>query len=218
MTTSPSVQKAKIFKEDDPSIFVLCHFNPKDFTLIRKVKWNESVNIGGDAAEVAFAGGEAQDLTIPFLFDTTSTGEDVRISYAGLLAMTEISPSGLPLIGSGKSEPPRCQFIWGKFLSFTAVISQIEQNFKLFDPYGTPLRAEVKVSFTQVHTKTKGQNPTSRSEVRRVWVVQEGQTIDWIAFQEYGDTAYWRHIAQANNLIDAKTLHPGQVLKLLPLP
>jgi len=49
-------------------------------------------------------------------------------------------------------------------------------------------------------------------------VVGAGETIDWIAFQEYGDPAEWRHIATTNNLLNAKDLTPGSVLKITPLP
>jgi nucleoid-associated protein YgaU len=42
--------------------------------------------------------------------------------------------------------------------------------------------------------------------------------LDWIAYQEYGAPAYWRHIAETNNLDDPKALYPGQILKLVPLP
>jgi nucleoid-associated protein YgaU len=49
-------------------------------------------------------------------------------------------------------------------------------------------------------------------------VVTEGQTIDLIAHQEYGDPSAWRHIAKANGLTAPRNLKPGQVLRLPPLP
>jgi nucleoid-associated protein YgaU len=48
--------------------------------------------------------------------------------------------------------------------------------------------------------------------------VVEGQTLDWIAYQEYGSPAAWRHIAETNSLDDPMNLTPGQILKLTPLP
>ena len=49
-------------------------------------------------------------------------------------------------------------------------------------------------------------------------MVEEGQRLDWIAYQEYGDAARWRYIAESNNLDDPDVLQPGQILKLIPLP
>jgi nucleoid-associated protein YgaU len=109
-------------------------------------------------------------------------------------------------------------FQWGSFLSYKGVISQIAQNFTLFKTDGTPLRASVDVTFSETGEQQKKQNPTTRTEARKIWVVHEGQTLDWIAYQEYGDPACWRHIAETNNLPNPRDLRPGQVLKLTPLP
>ena len=46
--------------------------------------------------------------------------------------------------------------------------------------------------------------------------VNEGDTIDWIAFEEYGDSAMWRFIAETNNLDDPLRLKTGQVLVIAP--
>jgi nucleoid-associated protein YgaU len=48
--------------------------------------------------------------------------------------------------------------------------------------------------------------------------VHEGQSLDWIAYQEYGNPSCWRHIAEINDLDDPLNLQPGQVLKIVPLP
>ena len=45
-----------------------------------------------------------------------------------------------------------------------------------------------------------------------VYVVKPGDTLDWIAHGELGDSALWRHIADDNNLDDPNDLRPGQVL------
>lgn len=74
------------------------------------------------------------------------------------------------------------------------------------------------VTFSQVREEKKRQNPTSYTEPRKTWVVREGERLDWIAYQEYGDPGYWRHIAEANNLANPFDLQPGLVLQLTPLP
>ncbi len=217
MADRPSTLKARIVKVDDSTKFVVCQFNPQDFSITRKVKWNEKTDKGHDFSTVSFAGGEAQDLTIPLLFDTTDTGKDVRRKYKVLRELSGVDTSKKNLL-TRMSEPPRCRFEWGKLLSFTAVITQITQKFIMFKADGTPVRAEVSVTFKQTATTVKRQNPTSYSEARRIWVVREGERLDWIAYQEYGDAAHWHHIADTNDLANPRDLRPGQVLKLVPLP
>ena len=95
-------------------------------------------------------------------------------------------------------------------------------TYQFFKPDGTPLRAEASVSFEEQATEKEldkvWQNPTSRSEPRRTWIVREGERLDWIAYQEYGNPAFWRHIAQSNGIENPFDIAPGQILKLTPLP
>jgi phage tail protein X len=216
MADRPKVQKAEIIKADDPSIKVSCHFNPDEFTLKKTIKWNENPDIGGNASELRFGGGKSENLTITLLFDSTDTGNDVRKSYEKIFDMASVD-SQKKNSQTNLGEPPKCMFQWGKFLSFTAVIESIEQKFIMFKADGTPLRANVTVSFKEVNVEPTAQNPTSHSEARKTWIVREGETLDWIAYKEYGNSAQWRHIAEANGLIDDRDLIPGQILRLTPL-
>jgi nucleoid-associated protein YgaU len=210
-------QKAEIFRVDDPSKKVSCQFNPKDFSISKSVKWVYQTADGKNVGNPEFAGGEAQDLTVELMFDSTDTGADVRAKYQELLKMAEIDTAKANT-KTRKGEPPECKFQWGSFLSFTGVIKTIGQNFILFKGDGTPLRARVKVTFSETAHATPGQNPTTRTESRKVWTVREGESLSWIAYKEYGDPACWRHIAETNNLDNPLELVPGTVLKLVPLP
>ncbi len=213
-------EKAGIFRLDkpnDPSMRLSCQFNPKDFSFSKTIDW-ESQNVKGkDVGEMEFAGGQPQVYTIKLLFDTSDKGQDVRKSYKALWQMATVDEKKKDS-KTQKSEPPECLFQWGKFLSPPGVITNINENFVLFKADGTPLRVWVTVTFKETAAKKKGQNPTTRAEPRKVWVVHEGETLAWIAYQEYGDPAQWRHIAETNNLDNPLEIQPGQVLKLTPLP
>ncbi len=215
MADRPNIQKAKIVNLNNQQA-VTCHFNPDTFSLDRTINWNMPTTTGADYPQPTFSGGQASDLTLTLLFDTTDKGTDVRDAYTTLVSMSKVDTSKKDA-KTGKSEPPKCRFEWGKFLTFEAVITKLGEKFLMFKADGTPVRAEVTVTLKQVAEPTRGQNPTSRTEPRKIWVVHEGQTLDWIAYQEYGDSAQWRHIAETNNLDDPLDLKPGQVLKLTPL-
>jgi nucleoid-associated protein YgaU len=215
--TRPQPAKAKIAKIDDENTAVVCHFNPNQVTVTRLLDWNEDTNIAGDVAKVTFAGGKADDLTMDFWFDTTDVGTDVRNAYSTLFTFATIDTATKDGV-TGAGEPPTCRFMWGTFLSFDAVITAIKETFVMFKRDGTPVRAKVAVTFKQIASMTTPQNPTTRTETKKVWVVHEGETLDWIAYREYGNPGHWRHIAEANNLDNPLQLRPGQVLKLVPLP
>ncbi len=208
--------RATISSEDGKKQ-VKCHFNPNEFEITGLVKWVERRSIGSDTPLMTFSGGEAEDMNIDLLFDTTDTGQDVRDTYRTLLELAQVDES-TKNPKTQKGEPPRCRFQWGRFLAFTAVIKKITQKFTYFKSDGTPLRAKVTVTLTEVGKQVARQNPTSYSEPRKIWIVHQGDRLDWIAYREYGDPAHWRHIAVTNGLLNPLDLQPGQILKLVPLP
>ncbi len=118
-------------------------------------------------------------------------------------------------VGS-KAAPPVCKFVWGNF-SFVAIMESVKVTYTMFRPDGTPIRAKAKIKMKQVEEESfyPPQNPTSRSAPRKVWVVQEGQRLDWIAHEEYGNPAMWRYLAEINRLDNPMKLRPGQILNLI---
>lgn len=210
--------KAQFVNLANESKKVICHFNPDSVNIDKQVIWKRRPNIGDDVSPPIFAGGEPLTLTLQgLLFDTTDTGSDVRDTYKMLTELAMIDKT-VKDAKTNQSAPPSCRFQWGSFLSFKAVVESVNQTFTLFKPDGTPLRAKVTVKIRQVPDPAAPQNPTSRSEARKIWVVEEGQRLDWIAAREYGESAQWRYIAETNNLDNPLDLHSGQVLKLTPLP
>jgi hypothetical protein len=223
--------KAMIVSVDPPFLTIPCQFNPSEIRFSKGANWNDGTTQGeGDATpslakrnvpKSFFKHGQAPRLSMSLFFDTSETGRmDVRYYTDMLVALTLINP--LTKV-SGEERPSLVKFIWGMFsasltMSFTGYIPSVDLTFSLFLPDGTPVRAEAEIELIAVSSMLPFQNPTSRSEARQMWVVTEGQTLDWIAYQTYGDPAQWRHIADANGLLDPRNLKPGQVLKLTPLP
>lgn len=199
---------------------ISCMFNPTDYSFSKSVSWAQAADRGANTPVLEFTGGEAAVLTLKLFFDTSDTGEDVRSKYTNALwdlAMVnkaKIDPA------TGKGRPPNCSFEWGNSWSFEAVVTQISTNFTMFLEDGTPTRATVDVTLKQVKDPGKfpAQNPTSGGVAgHKRHVVQQRETLDYIAAQEYGDAHHWRHIAEANGIDDPMRLAPGTVLALPPL-
>jgi nucleoid-associated protein YgaU len=114
--------------------------------------------------------------------------------------------------------PPRIRFIWGLGLSFRGIIDSIQQKFTLFTPAGIPVRATATLSIKEYKTleeQLKELNLQSADHTKRR-VVRRGDTLDRIAFEEYGDARKWRPIADKNaDLVpDPRRLTPGIELEI----
>jgi hypothetical protein len=219
-------QKARITNLDDTSLinWIEVSFNPQTIDYTACPEYDHVLTAGAPKGSRSnYAGMPPAKLSMELLFDTTMTGDNVTKKYIEFLIKLTVPIEKRGKNGKKKMQPPTCKFTWGKFtkaesLSFVSVLTELSVKYYYFLPDGTPVRASTNVTFQPPDELVGAQNPTSRSEARRVWRVVEGQTLDWIAFQEYGDTAAWRHIAQVNQLQNPRDLKPGTILKLVPLP
>jgi nucleoid-associated protein YgaU len=209
---------------------VTCMFNPKEYTFAKQNKWEEKTAKGKSVSHLEFGGGAPANMKIQLFFDTTesrtgvglsvSAGDDVRKHTKGLWEMMKISDKNINP-ATKKGEPPHVRFEWGELWSFEAVIDSISQKFTMFLADGTPVRATLDVSFRQV--KDEGQyprqNPTSGGNLDdRVRTVRQGEHLPLIAFEEYGDSRYWRFLADQNGVDDPLNLRAGTMLVIKPLP
>jgi LysM repeat protein len=199
---------------------VECMFNPKEFTIQKQNNWQRGKVQGKEVPQLEFSGGNASTLQMELFFDTYEDDKDVRDltnKIWGLMAVDE----SLKDRTTTRGRPPLCQFMWGPMKSFKAVITSISQKFTMFKSDGTPVRATLSVSFQEAEKADSYplQNPTSGGspgyKTRRV---KEGDALDWIAHEEYGDASLWRFIADTNNIDNPKILEPGQILSIAPLP
>jgi nucleoid-associated protein YgaU len=216
------MDKARIynFDKNKGTPVVECLFNPTEYTFSKSNTWNPEKMMGKDLPLATFGGGGPMTLSLSLLFDTymMDSQPDVRDYTEKVLNLMKVDPD-LKDTKSDHSRPPRVVFAWGKYFGFKAVITSITQRFTLFLPDGKPVRATLDVTFQQVESEGTypAQNPTSRAEVQKVRVVGPGETIDGIAFEEYGDSNRWKLIADHNQLDDPLRIRPGQKLAIPPL-
>ena len=225
-TTLGGLQAARIVEVKTDTSFkvtghgdsVYCMFNPFEYTVTKNNTFTEKKSANGGnspLAELSQAG--AQTLQLSLTFDTTNSGKDVTAETNKLWKFMRLKEeNGHPM---DKVTVPMVAFHWGVFY-FVSYITSMTQKFTLFTQKGTPVRANVNVTFTQyfdVDDYYPNQNPTSgNGELRRTWQVTAGDRLDLIADEVYKDATRWRVIADYNGLLDPANLRPGQIL-LIPI-
>jgi hypothetical protein len=213
------LQKAYILNNETHEQ-IPCLFNPTDYSFSKANTWSVQPLTGANVPPPQFGGGGNLKMSFELFFDTYKGAEaemaDVRTYTEKLLNLMKIDSSTVNADPNAqKGRPPICTFHWGDYWSFKGVIENISLKFTLFTSQGKPVRATATIAMLQV--KEEGtypaQNPTSGGEgVRASYVVQWGDTLDLIAYREYGDATKWRPLALANGLEDPRALRPGQRL------
>lgn len=213
------MEKAKIVNLDTDEE-IECLFNPNEYTLNRSNKWTQRQVRGENLPILEFSGGSSATLNMQLFLDTSTTGGDVRDTTKKIRKLMDINESAKDMT-TVKGRPPIVEFHWGRIWTFKAVITQLTEKCTLFRDDGVPVRATLDITFLQAKEAGNypAQNPTTRGKSGyKQWVVKDGDSIDWIAFHEYGDASLWRYIADVNDLDNPNTLRPGQKLAIPPRP
>ena len=80
----------------------------------------------------------------------------------------------------------------------------------MFRPNGEPARALVDLELTQSEQAQPGQNPTTRAIAgMKVHTVTDGDSLQSVAYKNYGDATRWRTIAEANGIDNPLALRRG---------
>lgn len=220
-STRGQLVAAKIFEVDSQGhekgggISVSCMFNPFEYSVSKSNTYDERPRNNADTPQGEFFKSGSQILKLNLTFDTFESGEDVSLETNKLwkFMLTKTQESRRQ---NEKIEPPQVAFEWGVF-RFVSYITNMTQKFTLFKNDGTPVRAQVDVTFTQ-YTDLDDyprQNPTSGGgPIERIWRVVAGDRLDLIAAEVYRDAQKWRLIAEQNQLSNPLAIRPGMQLRI----
>jgi len=196
---------------------LVCQFNPASLTIEKENTWAGDANPSFNSPKLKFKGGNAATYKLELFFDSYSTDppKDVR-EYTNKLMQLTLRGAGYSMFLVPFSSPPSVSFVWGKIKLFNAVVEKVEITYTMFAPDGMPIRAKATVSFKQNELLgddiIPAQNPTSRTDSRKTRFTNLRERLDHIAYEEYGDSRYWRLLAEANGLDDPFNLVDGQLL------
>jgi nucleoid-associated protein YgaU len=189
-------------------------FNPTEYAQNASNAYAEAAIPGLQAPMIQFGHGEAQTLSLELLLDTHTYGGDADIRETHLRKLE----SFLAVDGEMHAPPP-CRVVWSS-LVFVGVLVDLQRRFVLFLANGRPVRVRVQLSFKEyvpVEIQVQG-TPRASPDKRKTWRVRDGDRLDQIAFDVFGDPAYWRVIATANNIDNPLQIEAGRLLCIPALP
>lgn len=210
LATSSKLKKAfiQVFdaygKVKDEVIPVL--FNPSEYTMEKSNEF-ASINIPGlESPMLQFSRGNLETLTMDLFFDSYEENKDVRDYTGKITDLLKIAPD--------IHAPPVLKFVWGS-LNFTCVLSRVSKNFTMFRSDGIPVRATLSVTFNEYRTEMR--IPLESSDRTKTYTIKQGDSLWAIAAREYGDAAFWRHIADKNRIENPRLLEIGREITIPPL-
>jgi nucleoid-associated protein YgaU len=209
-------EKAQI-RNLETNAVIKCMFNPTEYATKKSVNWSAKPVLQNDVPEAQFGGGQGRTLTMKLFFDAAfDLDRDLLRTRQELEQLTVILDKTRNK-ETDQGRPPFCLFTWGTVWEFKAVVTQLDLQYTLFKADGTPLRFTANMTLMEIvdPSSTAGTNPTSYSKpgFKRRQVLP-GETLAYIAYEEYRDSGRWRAIAEANSIEDPLSLTPGQSLAI----
>ena len=206
-------------------------YAPNELTFSKAAQYADVAIPGLNQPVTQFIRGDAETLTLNLFLDSTHTGMGPNAESVTAKAETLAK---LVAVQGDLHRPPLVQLVWGEDFpspnwnatsgqslpEFTAIVTSVNRSFTLFAPNGKPLRATVTLTLKRYATVSQQLDAINfqSADHTRLHIVTEGETLPLIAQDAYDDAAQWRLIADHNRLTDVRSLMPGQVLELPPLP
>ncbi|MFC5044854.1 LysM peptidoglycan-binding domain-containing protein [Aquimarina hainanensis] len=205
--------------------------NPEKYIFKYRIDQNNDQASGTSDLSPRFNKKLPEDLDLEFLFDRSGViihyGTDPNSSKDDKVYKDE----GEGIIGdieqfkkvmldyNGEEHKPNYVMIsWGTLL-FKGSLTEMDIEFKLFKPDGTPIRAVAKAKFqgfVEDELRVKKENNQS-PDLTHIRIVKEGDTLPLMSYQIYGDSRYYLEVARANQLHHFRKLIPGQEIYFPPI-
>ena len=97
--------------------------------------------------------------------------------------------AALQQVNTELHRPPLCRVWWGQIRLIEGPLTGLTQKFTRFLPDGTPVRAQLSLTFTDASMTDNGE--LFSNDVHKTHTVKLGDTIQAIAAAEYGDTFHF---------------------------
>ncbi|MFE0107219.1 LysM peptidoglycan-binding domain-containing protein [Streptomyces sp. NPDC059009] len=192
-------------------------FNPAQLTIGRRATWTVTPAASNrDGATPEFMGAEPREMSVEIFLDSSEkpSSESVMKKVDALLDCCAVTDKSQK---ADQPSPPWVRFQWGSFKTarFTAYVSSADASYTLFGTSGVPIRATCQLRLHEIPGDALGQNPTSGAlTAQRVHRVVAGDSLQSLAWREYGDATVWRAIAEANGIDNPSVLTSGTELVL----
>lgn len=139
-----------------PKVTVPVHFNPAS---LQHTVSNTLKEEGKGAKKKQYVSQTTAKLTMDLVFDTTDTGEDVRITTNKMAQLLQPVPEG-----QSKKVPPVVRFSWGAY-SFSGMVEQYKETIDFFAAGGLPLRSSINLTLSSQDVTFEGGTSGERASV-----------------------------------------------------
>lgn len=192
--------------------------NPEKYVFHYKIEQDEQQAAGTSAVSPRFKKILPENLELEFFFDRTGVIQGKEALESGIIDDVEKFKKVILDYNGDEHKPNYLIISWGSLL-FKGSLTEMDIEFKLFKPDGTPIRALAKAKFQGfVEDDLRAARENNRSpDLTHIRIVKEGDTLPLMSYRIYGDSKYYLEVARVNNIVNFRKLKTGQEIFFPPL-
>lgn len=211
------------FSGEDKSKEFSTPINPESFTQTFKVNADSSGGHGKPGAEVKYKSTEPEELRLEFTLDGTHIVEGYggdKKDYIKRKVHDQVEDlKNCCYNFDGNIHRPRFLIVfWGTDMNFKCVLSNLELNYNLFEPDGSPLRVKVNATFLAHKSREVllAESKASSPDLTHYRKFKQGDRLDLLTNSIYNNPKYFMEVGKANGLTTLRQVKPGTDLYFPP--
>lgn len=202
--------------------------NPETYTTRHRIEFCDTQAPGTSMPILKFNKIVAQEISFDFLFDSTGVIKDATKLTTGIANPLEKPKSVADEIDAFRKNiidyrkdihrPYFLKIHWGTLL-FKCVLTNLDIEYKLFKPDGTPIRAIAKCSFkgTVEEDLRKAMENKQSPDVTHERMVKSGDKLSLMTYQIYNQQNYLLPVAAFNQLDGFRNVRTGTKIYFPPV-
>lgn len=202
--------------------------NPESFSKNLKIDVDVRRQHGGRGTDVRFKSTAPEELKVDFVLDGTGLMEGYKFeNYVTRVDSDNLEREHLEVVSvhdqldkflncvyklSSKIHRPKfLLIIWGSEIRFRCVLSNLDINYTLFHPDGTPIRAKLSCTFVDYKTREQriAEDRPSSPDLTHYRKVKAGDKLHQMTYRIYNDPKYILQVSRANRLTSFRQLAAG---------
>lgn len=210
--------KIVVYKDPDFSSWIGDYdvlVNPENYNLKNKQQYSTTSTTNGSSVQTPKykGGGEAQ-FKITLFFDGTGI-----ISYEKVDDQIKKVKDLIYQYNGDIHEPNYLRVYWGTQSLFQGRLKSWDINYMMFDPDGSPLRAEATATLiASVSEKKKALEENKNSaDLTHIRTVLDGDSLPLMCHRIYGDSSFYIKVALHNKLTNFRAIKPGDIIAFPPV-
>lgn len=211
------------FTKENPDLKFNTPINPETFTQTFKVNADTDTGHGKPGSEAKYKSTEPEQLRLDFILDGTQVLEGYGGDNKSFKTM-KVSDQLKKLKDcvynfDGNIHRPRFLIVkWGTEMNFKCILTNLDLNYTLFEPDGSPLRVKVNATFLAHKSSAQllAESKASSPDLTHYRIATESDRLDQLTNSIYNDPKYFMQVAKVNKLVTLRQVKAGTELYFPP--